>query len=89
MFFLPYVLSRIGLNEWIANNKALVCFCIDVVFLYLVLFVCELFTKGDWFITIGIPIASVGLLLPLGMLIIIRYTKINGFFKMNIACFRF
>lgn len=85
LIFLPTILSRIEVPGAAVNHKALICFVIDSLLLYLLLFVCDRYTNGNWFITTAVPIASICLPLPLSMLIIIRYTKINGLFKAS-AC---
>ena len=84
--FLPFVLSRIGLTEFAATNKAFICFCIDTVFILTFLLICSIVTKGNWFFSTALPIAGVSLLLPWIMLLIIRYTKLNVLFK-TAACF--
>ncbi len=85
LIFLPTILSRIELLGFAANHKALICFITDSLLLFLLLFVCERYTNGNWFITAAVPIASVCLLLPWSMLVIIRYTKMNRLFKTS-AC---
>jgi transcriptional regulator with XRE-family HTH domain len=85
LIFLPTILSRIELFGFAANHKALICFITDSLLLYLLLFACDRYTKGNWFITTAVPVASVCLPLPWSMLVIIRYTKINRLFKSS-AC---
>ncbi len=81
LVFLPFVLERIGLPEFASNNKALICFIVDTILLFLLLFVCDLFINGGWFLTIAVPIAFFSLILPWSMMFIIRYTGMNGFLK--------
>lgn len=85
LMFLPIVLNRICLPNVLANKKTLLYFSINTLLIYLLLFVCNIFVNGTWFFSIAIPIATFGLLFPWGMMLIIRYTKINGFFKTS-AC---
>ena len=85
LIFLPVILSRIELFGFAANHKALICVIADSLLLYLLLFVCERYTNGNWFNTVAVPITSVCLLLPWSMLAIIRYTNINRLFKTS-AC---
>ncbi len=80
LLFLPYIL-RAELPGRLANHKALICFAVDSLLLFLLLFVSNLYTNGGWFFTIAIPAASFGLMPPLGILVMIRYTKVNRLFK--------
>lgn len=79
--FLPYVLSRIWLPSPFENHKALLCMAVDSLFLFLLLFICDLYTHGGWFLSVACPIAGFCLILPWGFLLIIRYTKMNRFLK--------
>jgi len=79
--FLPSVLNGIWLPEPFSNHKALLYFTINSVFLFILLFVCDLYTHGGWFFNVACPIALFSLILPWGIMLIIRYVKINGFFK--------
>lgn len=83
--FLPFVLTRIGFLKIISNNKALVCFSVDTVLLFMLLYVCDLYTDGGWFLTRAVPISLFSLVVPWSMMLIIRYTKMNGFLK-TAAC---
>lgn len=83
--FLPFVLERIGLPEFVSNNKALVCFIVDTILLFLLLLVCDLYTNGGWFLTRAVPISLFSLIVPWGMMLIIRYSRMNGFLKTS-AC---
>lgn len=85
LVFLPFVLASIGLPEFASNIKVLICFIVDTILLFLLLFVCDLYTNGGWFLTIAVPISLSSLILPWGMMFIIRYIKINGFLKTS-AC---
>lgn len=85
VIFLPFILRGIGLPEKISNHKTLVCFVVDTALLFLLLFVCDVYTKGSWFFSIALPITLFSLILPWGMMLVIRYAKINGFFKTAIC----
>jgi transcriptional regulator with XRE-family HTH domain len=79
--FLPFVLKGIWLPEPFSSHKTLLYFAINSVFLFILLAVCDLYTHGGWFFDIACPIALFSLILPWGIMLIIRYVKINGFFK--------
>lgn len=83
--FLPFVLDRIGLFEFVSNNKALICFIVDTILLFLLLFVCDQYTNGGWFLTRAVPISLFCLIVPWSMMFIIRYARMNGFLKTS-AC---
>ncbi|MBW9147684.1 helix-turn-helix domain-containing protein [Clostridium sp. CM028] len=54
--FSPIVLNRIWLPDFLTNKKALLCFMVDTVLLLLLIFVCDMYTGGGWFLTKGLPI---------------------------------
>lgn len=81
VIFLPYVLSKVWLPLPFANHKALLCMAVDSVLLFLLLFVCDLYVNGGWFLSIACPITGFCLILPWGFLLIIRYTRLNPYFK--------
>lgn len=86
VIFLPYVLSQIWLPAFLERHKALFCMAVDTALLFLLLFVCDACLHGGWFLTIACPIAGFCMILPWGMLLLLRYTKMNSFFK-TAACF--
>ena len=81
LLFLPYLLSRIWLPAPLGGHKALLCMAVDSLFLFLLLFVCDQYVHGGWFLSIACPITGFCLILPWGLLLVIRYTKMNCFFK--------
>ncbi len=81
VIFLPYILSQVWLPEPFSGHKALLCMAIDSIFLFLLLFVCDAYAHGGWFLSIACPITGFCLILPWGILFIVRYTNINCFFK--------
>lgn len=83
--FLPIIANHIWLPEPVRNQKAVLCFSVDTVLLLLLLFITDLSERGGWFLTAALPIAAVSLTLPWGIMLILRYARINGFFK-TAAC---
>ncbi|MCL2697978.1 MAG: helix-turn-helix domain-containing protein [Oscillospiraceae bacterium] len=81
VLFTPFVLRGFNLPSPLFKHKAALSMGIDTVLLFLMLFVIDLYVKGGWFLTTAVPIAAFWLLLPWGYTLIIRYTKINRFFK--------
>ncbi|MBZ9608190.1 helix-turn-helix domain-containing protein [Clostridium estertheticum] len=84
--FLPIILNRIWLPEFLANKKVLLCFMVDTVLLLLLIFVCDMYTGGGWFLTKGLPITLLCLIVLWSMMLIIRYSRINGLLKTS-GCF--
>lgn len=81
VLFLPFVLYEISLPKYLRDKKILIYFIAESVLLMVLLLVCNLYTGGDWFVEIALPITAFTLILPWGMMIIIRYIKVNGYFK--------
>lgn len=79
--FLPLVSNAIWLPASLDRHKALLCLAADSVLLFLLLLVCDIYTQGGWFLSAALPIALYCLLLPWGILLVLRYANINGFFK--------
>lgn len=83
--FSPFVVRGIYLPAHLANHKALLCLAADTIMLFLLLLVCNWFTGGGWFVPIALPQTAFGLVLPWGMLLVLRYANMNSFFKAG-AC---
>ena len=86
LIFMPYVLYNIWLPDVFTKHKALIYFSIESFLLFLLLLVCDLYSNGGWFIKSGLPIALFCLLVPWGMMFVIRYLNIHAFLKAA-ACF--
>lgn len=84
LIFLPLVLRSITLPVYLSKHKALICTVVDTVLLFPLLSVCG-YNAGDWFMRIALPTTAFWLVLPWGMLLIIRYVKMHNFFKVA-AC---
>lgn len=83
--FLPFVFHNIWLPAPLCRHKTLLCFALDTGLLFLLLLVSDLYVQGGWFLSIACPIAAFCLVLPWSLMFIIRYMKINVFFK-TAAC---
>jgi transcriptional regulator with XRE-family HTH domain len=79
--FLPFVLKNIWLPSPLANHKTLLCFAVDTILLFVLLLMADLYVQGGWFWPFACPIAAFCLILPWGMMLILRYAKMNNFFK--------
>ena len=81
LIFLPFILCSISLPEFLDSKKTLLYFLLITVLLFILLFVCNLYTGGGWFIKTALPITLYFLAFPWGMMFIIRYLKVNKFLK--------
>lgn len=81
LIFLPFILHSIYLPKFLHHKKTLIYFLTETILLFILLFVCERYTSGGWFLKTAVPITMFSIALPWGMMIIIRYIKINRFFK--------
>lgn len=78
--FLPVVLRNIVLPVPLCNHKAALYLTVNSLLIFLMVFVTS-WPQMKWFFTKGVPITTVCLLLPWLVLAVIRYTKINKYFK--------
>ena len=79
--FMPFVLRSLNLPSPLHRHKAVLSLGVNTILLFLMLFVADFNVKGGWFLSIALPIAVFWLILPWGFALIIRYAKINAFFK--------
>ena len=82
VLFLPLSLCQFPLPEGVRRNKALTYFSVNTVLLLVLL---ALATK-DWFLPISLPIALAGLVLPWGLMGVIRYLPVNGWVRASACC---
>lgn len=83
--FLPLVLYSIELPNYFKDKKTLIYFTVVSLLVIALLYICNAYTGGNWFFSIALPIAIFSLLLPWGMMLIVRYTKFNILIKIA-AC---
>jgi len=81
VLFMPFVIRTIWLPSPNNGYKAVICLAADTILLYLLLFAANTYGNGGWFLTVACPIAAFWLILPWGYTLVIRYAKINSFFK--------
>ena len=85
LLFLPVVLCQLPLGP-LEDHKALLYFAVETVLLFAIL-ATSAWTAGEgWFFPQGVPLALIGLALPWGLLGIIRYLPVNGWFKGSLSC---
>ena len=82
VLFLPLSLCQFPLPEGVRRNKALTYFSVNTVLLLVLLAL----TTKDWFLPMSLPIALAGLVLPWGLMGVIRYLPVNGWFRASACC---
>ena len=84
--FLPVFLRQLPLPQALGRHKALAYFSLETVFLMALLAVVCGRTGGDWFLTQGVPQALAALTLPWGLMALIRYLPVSGWFRASASC---
>lgn len=88
LVFLPLVLRNVPLPSPISSQKTLICFVADTLLLFLVVTFASLFAgETSHLLSSYYPNALYGISLPWICMIIIRYLKINAFFKTSLCLF--
>ena len=82
VLFLPIPLWQLPLPEGVRRHKALAYFSVNTVLLLVLLAI----TTKDWFFPMSLPIALMGLVLPWGLMGVIRYLPVNGWFRASLCC---
>ena len=82
VLFLPLSLCQFPLPEGVRRHKALAYFSVNTVLLLVLLAI----TTKDWFFPMSLPIALMGLVLPWGLMGVIRYLPVNGWFRASLCC---
>lgn len=85
LLFLPMMLKKLNLPSFLYNNKALVCFAVDTILLFVMLIVLGVEVGGKGYFSIAIPITLISLIYAWALLFFIRYLKFNGFIKAGIS----
>lgn len=88
LVFLPIILRSEMKPFGIGSNKALLCFIIDTVLVYITVIACVLLSGSmdiQNVLEIAIPLVSIGIILPWVYLLVIRYTTFNNYYKAAIC----
>ena len=80
--FLPIPLRQVPLPMSFRRHKALLYFAVNTILLFVLLAV----ATGEWFFPMSLPIALLGLTLLWGLLGIVRYLPVGGWFKASLSC---
>lgn len=80
--FLPLVLRCVALPWGLSRHRTLLCFAVDTLLLFPLLYMaCSYAGYGAEFYTVACPVALFTLPLAWGMMLAIRYLKIDGLFR--------
>ena len=82
VLFLPLSLCQFPLPGGVRRHKALTYFSVNTVLLLVLLAL----TTKEWFFPMSLPIALAGLVLPWGLMGVIRYLPVNGWFRASACC---
>lgn len=82
VLFLPLSLCQFPLPGGVRRHKALTYFSVNTVLLLVLLAL----TTKDWFLPMSLPIALAGLVLPWGLMGVIRYLPVSGWFRASACC---
>lgn len=88
LVFLPLLLRSELKPEGIGKNKALICFAIDTILIYITVIACSLLTGSMDIrnvLEIAVPLVSIGIIIPWVYLLVIRYTSFNNYYKAAIC----
>lgn len=86
--FMPLVLRAVPLSKGLSSHKTFLSLAIDSILLFLLLFVSCLNSNAlTTFFTDAVPSALYSLIYPWLIMVIIRYTRINGLFKASACIF--
>lgn len=58
------------------KHRVLAAFGSATVLTYLLLFVCSLYTGGDWFFSFALPIASISMAIPWSVMALLKYARL-------------
>lgn len=87
ILFFPFAVRDIRLPGALSSHKALLCFAVDTVLLVVLITVCSIYTGTvETLFSMWLPVTGVGLIVPWLFMLVIRYIKVNSYFKAAI-CF--
>jgi len=87
LVFLPFLLRAVPLPGALSHQKMLLYFCTNSLLLFPVLATaCQLGGAMGSFFPVAVPIALMGLALPWGMMLLIRYVPLRGLARAALCC---
>ena len=86
LVFLPVILRQLPLPAPVGHHRTLLYFLLETALLLLLLAAADWTTGGGWLLSMGLPLAGLGLALPWGLMALIRYLPVNGWFRASACC---
>lgn len=80
-FIFPVLIRQMPIPEPLKQNKMLMYFTVQTALLFLLLAVSNWYTGSGTFLTVSLPTAVLCLFLPWGIMLIIRYLPVSGWFR--------
>lgn len=85
ILLLPFVIRQLPLPEALTRHRAALWLGMVSLMLFVLLGAACLYDSGDWFLLPALPMALYGLLLPWGVLVLVRYLRVGRWFRASAA----
>lgn len=85
ILLLPFVIRQLPLPEALTRHRAALWLGTVSLMLFVLLAAACLYDGGDWFLLPALPMALYGLLLPWGVLVLVRYLRVGRWFRASAA----
>ena len=86
VIFLPQVLRQVPLPQTLSSHKTLLCFLVDTLLIFALVTVSELMMGSPArLLPVDYPVVLYGITLPWLCMVVIRYLRVNPFFKASIC----
>ena len=85
ILLLPFVIRQLPLPEALTRHRAALWLGTVSLMLFVLLGAACLYDGGDWFLLPALPMAVYGLLLPWGVLVLVRYLRVGRWFRASAA----
>lgn len=85
ILLLPFVIRQLPLPEALTRHRAALWLGTVSLMLFVLLGAACLYDGGDWFLLPALPMALYGLLLPWGVLVLVRYLRVGRWFRASAA----
>lgn len=82
---LPFVIRQLPLPEALTRHRAALWLGMVSLMLFVLLGAACLYDGGHWFLLPALPMALYGLLLPWGVLVLVRYLRVGRWFRASAA----
>ena len=84
--FAPFLIRYISLPKGVCNHKALITMSVESLAVYSIIAVVGIYSKYPGYWAAAIPITPYCLLVPWGIVLVLRYLPVSKMFRASIAC---